>query len=402
MRHSRILSGSQCFVDEFARCCTQYGRLELAVAWCGNPNQTLPYKHLEGLRGAITATIGTSFNHTHPDAIDWLTNLKGHLRIFRDSGELFHPKVYLFTDRRRFALFIGSSNLTYGGFYSNVEVNCLIEGDFTPGKAGDIRELQEQLNEWHSDAYSFKPTASWLGKYRSDYGRTARALRKLGVKTPPRFEEEFGTGSWLRNADWALYFEKVIAGLKQRERNGQGYHDVLDAAARLVPTPWTASYFADAENRRVIGGIGEYGWLGHVAASGQFRHLLAKGRRSDWETMARCINAASNLAVPLPWKRLEEILDQLVNLGFTMKVWARLLCIVRPDLYCTVASVSVRKNLSATLNVPQSLFETPAGYVQLVRLVHESPWFASRRPTGKAEGAIWDRRAAFLDAIFYE
>jgi HKD family nuclease len=401
MRQSRTLVGSQRLADEFARCCAQYDRLELAVAWCGNPNQTLPYKHLENFRGAITATIGTSFNHTHPVAIEWLTNLKGHVRIFRDSGKLFHPKVYLFSDRKRYALFVGSSNFTYGGFYSNVEVNSLIEGDFTTGRAGDIRQLQEQLSEWHSDAYSFKPTASWLDNYRRDYSKTARELRELGLKTPPRVEEEIGTGSWLKNADWPLYIEKVTEGLKQRERNGRGYHDVLDAAAHLVPIPWTASYFADAENRRVIGGIGDYGWLGHVAASGQFRHLLANGRKADWETMARCINAASSLAVPLPWKRVEGILDQLVNLGFTMKVWGRLLCIVRPDLYCTVASVSVRTNLSAILRVPQSSFEKPAGYLQLVRLIHGSPWFASNRPTGKTERAIWDRRAAFLDAVFY-
>lgn len=401
MRQSKVLSGSQSFADEFLRCCAQYDRLDLAVAWCGNPNQTLPYKHLERFWGAVTATIGTSFNHTHPDAIDWLNKMKADLRIFRDSGELFHPKVYLFTTRKRYALFVGSSNLTYGGFYSNVEVNSLVEGDFTAGEDGDIRGLQKQLNEWHSDAHSFGPVASWLKKYRKDYAKTDHAVRKQGLKTPPLLEEEKGTASWLRNADWALYHEKVVAGLKQRDRNGQGYHDVLDAAARLVPAPWTASYFADVEKRRVMGGIGQYGWLGHVAASGQFRHLMANGRRTDWETIARCINVASSLTIPLPWKTLEDTLGQLVNLGFTMKVWGRLLCIVRPDLYCTVASVSVRTNLSATIGIPQSLFEKPEGYLQLIRLVHGSPWFSSKRPTGKKEAAIWDRRVAFMDAIYY-
>ncbi|MDP9131914.1 MAG: DUF5615 family PIN-like protein [Nitrospirota bacterium] len=33
--------------------------------------------------------------------------------------------------------------------------------------------------------------------------------------------------------------------------------------------------------------------------------------------------------------------------------------------------------------------------------LHESPWFSSQRPKDKSEAAIWNQRAAFLDAIFY-
>lgn len=401
MRQSHILADSQKLADEFARCCDTYDTVSLAVAWCGNPDQTLPYKHLEAFRGKITATIGMSFNHTHPDAIGWFQDLRADVRIFRDSGELFHPKVYLFRRNADYALFIGSSNLTYGGFYSNIEVNTLIEGSLSAGKGSDVRRLQRLLDDWHAPSKSFEPQAAWLAKYRTDYQKTARTARKHGIRLPPRTEEDIGTASWLRNADWSLYYSKVREGLKQHDRNGQGYHDVLDAAAAVVPHPWKGEYFKDIRKRRVIGGIKTYGWLGHVAASGQFRHLMANGGQQTWQTIARCINQAAELAPPLPWKRLEGVLAELVALGSTMKVWGRLLCIVRPDLYCTVASISVRTNLSATLGVRQSLFEDPEGYVQLIRLIHSSPWFNSRRPTNAIEARVWERRAAFMDAIFY-
>ena len=84
-----------------------------------------------------------------------------------------------------------------------------------------------------------------------------------------------------------------------------------------------------------------------------------------------------------------------------MKVWGRFLCLVRPDLYCTVASISVRTNLSKTLKVPQSHFERVEGYIQLLKLIHASPWFYSSKPRGKEEASVWERRVAFMDAIFY-
>lgn len=401
MRQSHILADSQKLAEEFARCCTTYDSVSLAVAWCGNPAQTLPYKHLEAFGGKITATIGVAFNHTHPDAIEWFQDLGADVRIFRDTGDLFHPKVYLFRQKTDYALFVGSSNLTYGGFYSNIEVNTLIEGSLSVGKGADVRRLQEVLLDWHSPAKSFKPQATWLAKYRADYLTTTRTARQHGIRLPPRVEEDIGMASWLRNADWSLYYGKVREGLRQHDRNGQGYHDVLDAAAAVVPLPWKSAYFKDIEKRRVIGGIKKYGWLGHVAASGQFRHLMANGGQQSWDTIARCINEAAELTPPIPWKRLERILAELVALGSTMKVWGRLLCLVRPDLYCTVASVSVRTNLSATLGVRQSLFEDSDGYVQLIRLIHSSPWFNSRKPSNQSEAKVWDRRVAFMDAIFY-
>lgn len=187
----------------------------------------------------------------------------------------------------------------------------------------------------------------------------------------------------------------------QQEQNGQGYHDVLDAADRELPVPWTTEYFKDIEKRRILGGINQYGWLGHVAASWQFRSLLANGPTQQWTSIVKAINAIAQLNPPIPWSQLRSHLDRLISLGPTMKVWSRLLCIVRPDLYCTVAAISVRQNLSQTLNIPQSRFARSEGYIQLIRLIHSSPWFNSNEPSNKEQAALWKRRTAFLDAIFY-
>ena len=54
------------------------------------------------------------------------------------------------------------------------------------------------------------------------------------------------------------------------------------------------------------------------------------------------------------------------------------------------------------LEMPQSEFQTREGYVKLLRLVHAAPWFHTSRPKDTDAAEIWKRRAAFLDAIFYE
>jgi hypothetical protein len=401
MLAATVLSNSEDFVREFQRCCRTYTELRLASAWCGDPGHVLPYSYLEGLRGRLEATIGVSFSHTHPDSIEFLQRIGADVRIFRTDSGLFHPKVYLFAKGAAVALFVGSSNLTYSGFFDNIEASLLLEGTPTGDARQQIERLRKQLSLWHSERYSLRPSPAWLASYRRSYARIAKTQRRHRVATPPRLEEKIASASWLRNADWNTYYRKVNDGLKRREREGQGYHNVLDAAEKHTPIPWRLTYFGDLQKRRVIGGIGEYGWLGHIAASGHFRHLLAHGSKKQHGVIVKAINRIARLEPPVAWPLLESRLHELAGLGFTMKVWGRLVCLVRPDLYCTVASVSVRANLSKTLGVPQAQFERPEGYVQLIRLVHASPWFNSEKPKDKAEAAIWRRRTAFLDAVFY-
>jgi hypothetical protein len=101
MRKVTILNNSDTLIDEFARCCAKYDKIDLAVAWCGNPSQILPFKYLECFEGDIRATIGVSFCHTHPDSFEWLKHIGADYRIFNDGSDLFHPKVYIFSDVER-------------------------------------------------------------------------------------------------------------------------------------------------------------------------------------------------------------------------------------------------------------------------------------------------------------
>ena len=99
--------------------------------------------------------------------------------------------------------------------------------------------------------------------------------------------------------------------------------------------------------------------------------------------------------------KLKIQLNNLVELGPSMKVWGRLLAIVKPELYCTISAPRVRKAIGKTLGRSESYFQDVDGYLMLLSLIHSSPWYKSKAPEKRNELEIWKRRAAFLDVIFY-
>ena len=131
-------------------------------AWCGNPAQSLPHSFLKEFNGKLRIILGTSFYHTHPDAIVWFKKNSDHFKVYNDKHSLFHPKLYLFINRNKFSLFIGSSNLTDGGFSGNIEANLLVQGNIKDSLV--FSSLQNQFKEWDEDDYSFTPTKEWIKK----------------------------------------------------------------------------------------------------------------------------------------------------------------------------------------------------------------------------------------------
>lgn len=397
-----FLSTATSLAGEFERCCREYESLDLATAWCGDPSHVLPYLHLESFKGSVRATVGRSFNHTHPDAFEFLRKLGADLRVFRDGAELFHPKLYVFSSGKRKAIFVGSSNLTYSGFYCNEEVNALLEGEPSAPEEAQVEGLERQFKSWRSDQRSFVPSAEWIADYRKVFAKTLEREKEAHIRTPREYEDSIPSASWLGKATWEEYWSKLKEGLEQHNRKAADYHKVLAAAAQKLPVPWTLEYFDDLDRRRIMAGIEPYGWLGNVSAAGRFRHLLAKGSQTQRRTITEAINAIAAFNAPIDWTYLRELLEKLCKLGHTMKVWSRLLSLVRPDLYCTIASISVRKNLSEILGVAQASFQNPKGYIDLLKLVHASPWFQSPIPSDKDQAEVWRRRAAFMDGIFYD
>ena len=394
----RVILDANDIRNVFSKCCQEYTRLDMAVAWMGDPSLIMPYGYLEKLR-TISATVGVTFQHTHPEGIRALKNIGADLRIFKDGGGVFHPKIYLFKKRDKMAFIVGSVNFTNSGFVDNEEALIIYEGKSSTFEL-EQKALMQKLKYWHSDACSFVPTNRWLNRYAKTYKENRKKQKKNNIQAPQDFEESTMETSWLGHATWDIYYQSVIKSLQRRPDSAAGYRRVLDASETQIPLPWTTDYLDELETRKLIGGRGEYGWFGNITASGRFAGLLKSGTRRQKNQIIRSVNEAANLHSPIPWNRLQNILQPLVDMGFGMRAWGRLLCLARPDLYATVASPSLLRNLSNTLGITQLSLNRADGYIRFIRYLHTAPWYLSDAPARRAQRYIWQRRVAYIDPIF--
>jgi hypothetical protein len=76
--------------------------------------------------------IGVDEDITTKQALELVLTYSTVAYVFNNPVSTFHPKVYLFeTPKQRAVAFIGSSNLTVGGLFTNYEANVGLEFDLT-------------------------------------------------------------------------------------------------------------------------------------------------------------------------------------------------------------------------------------------------------------------------------
>lgn len=397
----KLISNQADFSVEFERCCKKYSHLSMFTAWVGNPGNIIPYSHLENLE-KVNIYLGISFDQSNPEGIKHLMDKKYGVIIIDDKCT-YHPKLYFFKSKNNYALLMGSSNFTYGGFYQNVESNILLEGKDVQEKIktylGEIKLMVDGLK-------SFIPDNKWLNEYRKKYKTRQAKLKLAKVKEETvKEDKQISYASWLSNADWKTYMRHINAGMRKRL---DLYDDSLDNKISLLNEyktnlhiPWKVSLFQTIENRRRILGIGPYGWLGHIGASDRIQQLLANGTIEGKRIIVNAVNRIAKLESPLNYASLQRELENLEQLGPTTKVWGRILAIARPELFCTISYQFVRESLSELLDKPKSYFGTVEGYIELLRLIHQSPWYNSSKPKDTKEQRIWENRVAFLDVVFY-
>jgi HKD family nuclease len=81
--------------------------------------------------GCVKAIVGIDQGNTSVQGLRLLLPLCDELYVYHNSQSepkyTFHPKLYAFKNKDRAIVFVGSSNLTEGGLYTNYEINCCAE-----------------------------------------------------------------------------------------------------------------------------------------------------------------------------------------------------------------------------------------------------------------------------------
>lgn len=102
---------------------------------------------------------------TEPNALYRLLEIS-EVKIFKNDLNIsFHPKTYIFKNKKNITAFIGSSNISYSALTTGVEWNYKIDSE------NDLNGILELLNEFEN-LYcnnSFDLTLEWLRNYEKKY-----------------------------------------------------------------------------------------------------------------------------------------------------------------------------------------------------------------------------------------
>ncbi len=93
---------------------------------------------------SLNLIIGVDLEGTSKEALEELLGIGINSYVYYQKEQpIFHPKIYLFEGSKEIKLIIGSSNLTRGGLFTNVESSILIEFDSSDkGGLALLREIK--------------------------------------------------------------------------------------------------------------------------------------------------------------------------------------------------------------------------------------------------------------------
>src|SRR6266568_1884894 len=100
----------------------------MAVAYARRSGVGRIYEAIERFRnsgGRVKAIVGIDDQNTSLEGLETLLSCSDEVYVYDDRNPFrtFHPKLYVFERRGKYGeTFIGSSNLTQGGLFSNYEM----------------------------------------------------------------------------------------------------------------------------------------------------------------------------------------------------------------------------------------------------------------------------------------
>ncbi len=104
--------------------------------------------------GIVTATIGVDQENTTLEGLVLLLTLTNELYIYHNEStfQTFHPKIYVFEKKNTYArCFVGSSNLTCGGLFTNYE--AIEESTYDLQKKVDVEaysKIRETISSYQN------------------------------------------------------------------------------------------------------------------------------------------------------------------------------------------------------------------------------------------------------------
>ena len=384
--------------------------VDIAVAWAG-PCDAVDELEISAKNTKIRIAVGLSYNSTNPTTLDRLKEF-ADLRIGTSpSNGIFHPKYYCFRTPKRTICWVGSANLTNGGFISNAE----LVHEFEVKNKEDLKWFELLWGNLKPD-----PTEE-ITNYKENYTPPRRSPRPKPRKTDTKPE----LPSLVDIKTWADF----VSGLKAL--NDHCHHheypwDILGETHSYLHTirvgrevvrlrNWTNLTRRECcilrgderGNAKEEGNWGLLGTLPMGATPYVFNPVNMPGvgpvRQQIRQQVDRVLNANSSEIANVAQNAIKAITkikleDPRHHIGLASAT--RWFTLARPDRLLSINSKSSHK-LGELSGLPKRPNGLANNYAALLNWVYAQPWFKSSQPNNPLEQDIWNCRAALLDAFIY-
>ena len=396
-----LITGNQ-LLPRFRELAVNSERVDIAVAWTKRCDALDALAEAAETGTRIRIALGLSMNGTDPTALKKLSEF-AELRIASPRSGIFHPKFYSFRGDDWNICWVGSSNLTAGGFGGNIEL------------VHEFEDIARQARDW------FRPL--WRSLDPNPGPAIAAYIEAYSPPVPfsrPEFHgEEPHVLPLVNDATWTAFVE----GLKTRNDYCQFLElpwDILSETYSYLHTTATGRVVAELEDWvdlrpeecDILAGYGDDGAWGLLGFFSRFTRRDFSAEVSDvrehvHQLLDPLLDIPNDEIVPATVAHdAVQAIMQLHNFGPAAAT--RLVTLVRPD--CLVSVNSESANGLAYLSEVTDPGDRPpdavakhlaSDYAGLLNWVYRQDWFSAPEPDDALEYEIWRSRAALLDAFVY-
>lgn len=369
----------------------KYDKIYIAVAWatCHETSKIL----LDNSSKIQKLIVGTDREVTSPEFLKKFKNLLDNkLKIIHQSQELFHSKLYLFTNNEgnEWSLFIGSANFTKNAFSSNHESMMLITNE----DSITHNILQEQfkcLQEYETIAFPI--TDKFLEKYTILYNKPKKhdtlydpylkvSLQKLSPQNYTKFVMLQYTDNGM------LWYDERIKLLNEAR---QYFREIQNSSLEKEN-----NFVISIEKlKTLIGLVNErdniyWHHFGHMRTSESALHEL--------QSVIHIVNKIP-FSGEITFEDYNSYMEKILSIDrIGLSIATRILALKRPDFFFCVTGANTHR-FKRDFNY---LFHKKSkdDYWKLVS--EDLPSCNWYKKNNTMPAALWNSRVAMLDTILYK
>ncbi|AOU97768.1 hypothetical protein BI364_07145 [Acidihalobacter yilgarnensis] len=237
--------------------------------------------------------------------------------------------------------------------------------------------------------------------YREVWSRKQPALRRLAGQYGSSNTEKPLTASSVMSMAWDRYFNAV----KADQHHGFENRCELLAAVACAFAKHRTFASMPLPLRKTIAGLpnvheSRWGWFGSMRGAGYYHQAVNENNKHLSKALDE-IPLRGTVTRSEYEKYIAEFLNAFPNGRHGVGIASRLLALKRPDQFVCLDSKNQR-GLCRDFGIVQSGMNYDRYWGEIIERITDAPWWNSMRPKNAKEAAVWDGRAAMLDAIFYE